>query len=273
MSRKSLRLAALFFILIPSVFIGDARGDDVKVLRVCADPNNLPFSNKQQEGFENRIAELTAKELGAKLSYYWWPHQRGLVRNTLRAGRCDVIIGVPKEYERVLATTPYYRTGYVLAYAKDRGLKISSLDDPVLKKLRIGVYRNTPPQQALAERGIFGDNLVQYSRNYDWEHPEDFLLIPVKDLIAGKIDVVMIWGPDVGYCVKKISGCNLQLVQIKEDNPHWPMSFEFSMGVKHGNKELRAQLNQVLEVRQAEIMQVLKEYGVPIFDRVAQKTN
>ena len=273
MSRKLLCLAALFFIMIPSVFIGDARGDDVKQLRVCADPNNLPFSNEQQEGFENRIAEFTAKELGAKLSYFWWPHQRGLVRNTLRAGRCDVIIGVPKEYERVLATKPYYRTGYVLAYAKDRGLKLSSLDDPILKKLRIGVYRNTPPQQALAERGIVGDNLVIYSLNYDWDHPVEFLSQPLRDLTAGKIDVAMVWGPVAGYCVKKHPDCRLRVLPIDEDNPHWPMSFEISMGVRHGNKELKAQLDQLLKRRQAEIRQILEEYGVPLFHREAQTTN
>lgn len=265
MNQRALRLSIVLLFLLPFVFIGGARGDEVKQLRVCADPNNLPFSNKRQEGFENKIAELTAKALGAKLSYYWWPHQRGLVRNTLGAGLCDVIIGVPKEYERVLATTPYYRTGYVIAYASGRDFEIASLDDPILRKLRIGVYSNTPPHMALSQRGIFGDHVVQYSRNYDWDHPEDFLQIPVKDLIAGKIDVVMIWGPDAGYCVKKMSGCPLQVVPIAEENPHWPMSFEISMGVSHGNKELKAELEHVLQQQQAEIKAILEEYGVPLF--------
>ncbi len=265
MSRKVLRLTAMLLLLLLSVFVGDAGAGEVKKLRVCADPNNLPFSNKRGEGFENKIAELVAKELGATLTYYWWPHQRGLVRNTLGAERCDVLIGVPTEYGRVLASTPYYRTGYVIAYVKDRDFQVTSLDDSILNKLRIGVYSNSPPHMALAQRGLIYDNLVQYSLFYDWEHSEEFLEEPVKDLIDGKIDVAMIWGPVVGYCVKKYSGCGLQLVPIKEENPHWPMSFAISMGVKRGNKELKAQLEQVLEGKQAEIRQILEEYGVPLF--------
>jgi mxaJ protein len=264
MSQAVLRLTAVLLVLLPSVFVGEAWGDEAKKLRVCADPNNLPFSNKRQEGFENRIAELTAKALGAQLSYYWWPHQRGLVRNTLGAGRCDVLIGVPTGYERVLATTPYYRTSYVIAYLKDRDFQVTSLDDPILQKLRVGVYSNSPPHMALAQRELVGDNLVQYSLFYDWEHPEGFIEQPIKALIAGEIDVAMVWGPVAGYCVKKHTGCGLQLVPIKEENPHWPMSFTISMGVKRGNKALKTQLEQMLEQRRAEIRQILEEYGVPL---------
>lgn len=265
MSRKVLPITLVLLLLLPSVFVGGVRGGEVKELRVCADPNNLPFSNEKQEGFENKIAELTAKALSADLSYYWWPHQRGLVRRTLNADLCDVLIGVPTGYERVLATKPYYRTGYVIASLKDRNFQIASLDDPILKKLRIGVHWNTPPLQALAERGIIGDNVVRYTLFYDWEHPEEFVEKPIKDLIAREIDVAMVWGPVAGYCVKKYAGCNLQLVPIKEDNPHWPMSFPISMGVKRGNKELKAQLEEVLQKQQAEIKHILEEYGIPVF--------
>ncbi|MGH7350971.1 MAG: quinoprotein dehydrogenase-associated putative ABC transporter substrate-binding protein, partial [Candidatus Methylomirabilales bacterium] len=152
MSRKVRHLAGALLLLIPSVLVGEAQGAEVKELRVCADPNNLPYSNERREGFENKIAELVAKELGATLTYYWWPHQRGLVRNTLRAEQCDVLIGIPKDYDPVLATKPYYRTGYVIAYRKDRGFQIGSLDDPILKKIKIGVHSDTPPHLALAER-------------------------------------------------------------------------------------------------------------------------
>ncbi len=264
MGRKFLCLAGLLLIVLSSAFVGDAGAGEVKKLRVCADPNNLPFSNKEQEGFENKIAELIAKELGATLTYYWWPHQRGMVRNTLGAGRCDVLIGIPTGYERVLATTPYYRTSYVIAYVNDRDFQVTSLDDPILQKLRIGVYSNTPPHMALAQRELVGDNLVQYSLFYDWEHPEEFIEQPIKALIAGEIDVAMVWGPVAGYCVKKYTGCGLQLVPIKEENPHWPMSFAISMGVKRGNKALKAQLEEVLSRKQAEIRQILEEYGVPL---------
>ena len=265
MSRKALRITLVLLLVVPSVFGGGVWGDEAKRLRVCADPNNLPFSNEKQEGFENRIAELTAKALGANLSYYWWPHERGLVRNTLGADRCDVIIGIPKEYERVLSTKPYYRTGYVIAYLKDRNFHITSLDDPILNKLRIGVLSNTPPHMALAERGILGDNLVQYSLyHYDWDQPEQ-LGKPVKDLLSGKSDIALLWGPIVGYYVKKHAVSSLVLVPLKGGDPRLPMSFDMAMGVKRGNKELKVQLDEVLTKKQAEITHILEEYGVPLF--------
>ena len=264
MSRKVRHLAGALLLLIPSVLFGGAEGAEVKELRVCADPNNLPYSNERWEGFENKIAELVAKELGATLTYYWWPHQRGLVRNTLRAEQCDVLIGIPKDYDPVLATKPYYRTGYVIAYRKDRGFQIRSLDDPILKKIKIGVHSDTPPHLALAQRDLIGDNLVRYSLFYGWAHSEEQLAKPVQDLIGGEIDVAMAWGPVVGYYVKKYSASFLEMVPLQDDGPHTPMSFEISMGVKKGNKELKAQLEEVLSTRQAEIRKILEEYGVPL---------
>jgi len=264
MSRKVRHLAGALLLLIPSVLVGEAQGAEVKELRVCADPNNLPYSNERREGFENKIAELVGKELGATLTYYWWPHQRGLVRNTLRAEQCDVLIGIPKDYDPVLATKPYYRTGYVIAYRKDRGFQIRSLDDPILKKIKIGVHSDTPPHLALAERDLIGDNLVQYSLFYGWAHPEEQLGKPIQDLIAGQIDVAMVWGPTVGYYVKKWSASFLEVVPLQDDGPHTPMSFEISMGVRKGDKELRARLDEVLSTRQAEIRKILEEYGVPL---------
>jgi len=264
MSRKVRHLAGALLLLIPSVLVGEAQGAEVKELRVCADPNNLPYSNERREGFENKIAELVAKELGATLSYYWWPHQRGLVRNTLGAEQCDVLIGIPKDYDPVLATKPYYRTGYVIAYRKDRGFQIRSLDDPILKKIKIGVHSDTPPHLALAERDIIGDNLVQYSLFYGWAHPEEQLGKPIQDLIAGQIDVAMVWGPTVGYYVKKWSASFLEVVPLQGDDPHIPLAFEISMGVRKADKDLRARLDEVLSTRQAEIRKILEEYGVPL---------
>ncbi len=264
MGRKFLCLAGLLLIVLSSAFVVGAGAGEVGKLRVCADPNNLPFSNKEQEGFENRIAEMTARELGAKLSYYWWPHQRGLVRRTLSAGLCDVLIGIPTGYERVLWTKPYYRTGYVIAYLNTRDFQIRSLDDPILRKVRIGVYTNSPPHHALAQRGIVGDNLVQYSLFYDWDHPEEQLGKPVRDLVSGEIDVALLWGPIVGYYVKKHGVSSLEVVPLKGGDPHLPMTFAISMGVKRGNNELKAQLEEVLSRKQAEIRQILEEYGVPL---------
>ena len=134
--------------------------DEPKVLRVCADPDNLPFSNKHSEGFENKIAVVVARDLGATLEYYWWPHQRGLARNTLGAGTCDVLISIPKGYDPVLWTKPYYRSAYVLAQRNGRAARITSLDDPVLKQLKIGTYAGSPPYDALAERGLSANMLT-----------------------------------------------------------------------------------------------------------------
>jgi len=145
MDRKRVSLSGLL-LLITSLLVGSAWGGELKELRVCADPNNLPFSNQKLEGFENRIAELVAKDLGARLTYTWWPHQRGLVRRTLDEERCDVLVGVPKGWDPVLWTKPYYRTAYVIVYLKDRGFKIHSLDDPILKQLRIGVHSFLEPR-------------------------------------------------------------------------------------------------------------------------------
>ena len=136
---------------------------DSPPLRVCGDPDNLPFSNEKLEGFENKIAALVATELGTTPSYFWWQHQRGLIRNTFDAEKCDLVIGIPKGYDPVLWTKPYYRTAYVMAYRKDKGLHLTSLDAPELKRLRIGLYSGTPPQEALARRDIIENVSTTYS--------------------------------------------------------------------------------------------------------------
>jgi mxaJ protein len=237
-------------------------GDDPKSFRVCADPDNLPYSNQQGQGFENKIAELVARELAMPLAYYWWPHQRGLVRNTLRADRCDVLIGIPKGYDPVLWTRAYYRSAYVIAYPKDRGLHIRSLDAPALRQVRIGVHRNTPPEEALAQRGIL-QNVVCYSLFYDprdssGDRPGKL----VMDLVAGDIDVGVAWGPLVGYFAKKLNA-PLEIIPVTGDS-RLPLAFEISMGVKKGNDALKSQLEQVLDRRQSEINRVLEDYGVPL---------
>ena len=138
-----------------------------RVLRVCSDPNNLPFSDRKGEGFENKIAELLATDLSARLEYTWWAQRRGFVRNTLRAGECDLLLGAPKGYELALTTLPYYRAGYVFVHRRADGLRLGSLDDPVLRKVRLGVqmigadFANTPPAHAISKRGIT-ENVIGY---------------------------------------------------------------------------------------------------------------
>ncbi len=261
-------MAALAGGLVLSLLMGFAastHGAEPKALRVCADPDNRPFSNLKQEGFENKIAELIARDLGAELTYTWWPHQRGLVRRVLNAGRCDLLIGVPAGYGAVLATKPYYRTSYVIVYARARGLPITSLDDPRLKLLKIGVHINTPPAEALAERGVIGENVIGYPLFYDSQyHPEDYPGKVIEDLIVGTIDVAIVWGPIAGYFAKKGSASILELVPLQGGSVGLPFSFQISMGVRKGDRELKKTLEDALDRKQAEIRRILEEYGVPL---------
>jgi mxaJ protein len=243
---------------------GRVGGAEPKELRVCADPDNLPFSNEKLEGFENKIAELIAHDLGARLSYTWWPHQRGLVRRTLNEDRCDVLIGIPKGYDLVLWTKPYYRSAYVIAYVKDRGPAITSLDDPILRQIKIGVHVNTPPHDALARRGIVGSNVVGYRLFHTPNGPaEDSPGKLLDDLLAEKIDVALVWGPFAGYYVKKRSA-PLQLLPLRGDDPTTPFSFDISMGVRKGDNALKAELEEVLDKDAAAIRTILEDYGVPL---------
>jgi quinoprotein dehydrogenase-associated probable ABC transporter substrate-binding protein len=244
-----------------------AAADKPKVLRVCADPDNLPFSNKQSEGFENKIAEVVARDLGATLEYYWWPHQRGLVRNTLGAGICDVLISIPKGYDPVLWTKPYYRSAYVLAQLNGRGAKIPSLDDPVLKQLKIGTHAGSPPYDALAERGLSA-NMVTYPLFFDSRaRVPDRSRRPTKlleDVLTGEVDIAAAWGPIAGYFVKAQSvGATLSLLPLADDRIG-SMTFEFSMGVRKRDQALKDQLEQAIDRRQAEITKILDDFGVPL---------
>ncbi|MCY4506853.1 MAG: quinoprotein dehydrogenase-associated putative ABC transporter substrate-binding protein [Acidobacteria bacterium] len=230
-------------------------------LRVCGDPDNLPFSNERLEGFENRIAAVVAAELGATPVYAWWPHHRGLVRNTIDAGTCDVIFGVPEGLDFVLWTKPYYRSSYVMAYRNDRGYDFRSLDAPALHELRIGVHINTPPEESLARRGLL-DNVSTYSLFFDPRGDRDRPRKLLDDLVAGAVDVAVAWGPLAGYAATT-SDAPIELVPL-EDEPGVPLSFAISMGVAKGNDELKGRLEAAIDRRQAEILAILGEYGVPL---------
>ena len=247
-----------------------AAAADAKQLRVCGDPNNLPFSNEKLEGVENKIATVIAKELGESVAYFWWPHQRGLVKRVLNARHCDVMLGIPKGYDLVLWTKPYYRTGYVMVYRKDRKLKPRSLDDPALKTLKIGVEFNTPPHEALARRGI-ADNVVGYQLMFDSNfHPEENPGKVVEDVLAGSVDVAMVWGPIAGYFVKK-KHAPLEVVPIDDpSDPGARFAFDISMGVRKGDKELKEQLEAALARRHDDIVHVLEDFGVPLLPAAAE---
>jgi len=258
---SSIGLASVIF---PRGETAAAGAADKHVLRVCGDPNNMPFSNQKLEGIENQIAAVVAKDLGWELQYVWWAHQRGLVKRVLNTGRCDVLVGIPKGYDLVRWTKPYYRTGYVIAYRKDRVSEIRSLDDPQLKTLKVGVQVNTPPHNALGQRGIVGDNVVAYQLLFDPnEHPEDYPGREIEDLLAGRIDVALVWGPIAGYFQKKKGASSLAIVPI--DEPGQQFAFDISMGVRKSDTELKSRLEQVLDSKQNEIRAILEDFGVPLF--------
>ena len=243
------------------------------VLRVCADPNNLPYSNERQEGFENRIAELVAREMKAELRYVWWAQRRGYIRNTLRAGLCDLFIGMPTGLDMVLVTRPYYRSTYAFVTKRD-GPRITSFDDPKLKRLRIGVqiigddFANAPPAEALAHRGIVR-NVRGYTVLGNYREPNPPSRI-VRAVANGEVDVAVVWGPVAGYFARR-SSVPLRVVPVSPevDVPYLPFVFDIAMGVRHGETALRDSLDAVIARRQRDIDRILADYGVPRADTPA----
>ncbi len=244
-------------------------GEPARELRVCADPNNLPFSNRRGEGFENRLATLIANELHASVRYTWWPQRRGFLRNTLHAGKCDLVMGIPPGSEGVLTTQPYYRSTYVFLSREDRGLKVRSLDDPDLRRHRIGVqlvgddYANTPPVHALSRRGIV-NNLVGFSvlGDYSRENPPARI---VDAVVNREVDLAIVWGPLAGYFARH-SGVPLALVPVSpaEDPPGLRFTFDISLAVRPDDRGLKRELDAILRKQGPEIHRLLVEYGVPL---------
>jgi len=238
-------------------------------LRVCADPNNLPFSNHREEGFENKLADLIARDLGRKVSYVWWPQRRGFIRNTLKAKRCDVVMGIPSSFEMAQPTKAYYRSSYVFVSRRDRHLDMRSFDDPALKKLRIGLhvigddYANTPPAQALARRGVT-QNITGYSiyGDYSKENPPAAL---IEAVARGDVDVAIAWGPLAGYFANRASApLKITPVSPEIDSPSLPFVFDICLGVRKEDAALRGELDKILARRKDEIDRLLRSYGLPL---------
>jgi mxaJ protein len=246
-------------------------------LRVCADPNNLPFSNQKGEGLENHLAQLIAGDLKATVRYTWWPQRRGFIRNTLAADSCDVIMGIPAHAERVLTTRPYYRSSYVFVSRKDRHLDIRSFDDPRLKHLKIGVqligddYNNTPPVHALSRRGIVG-NLEGYSVYGDYSQANPPARI-IDAVTSGAVDIAIAWGPLAGYFARR-SGTPLDLVPVSPafDPPGLQFAFDISLGVRPDDRALKERLEAVLDRRRADVDSLLSEFGVPVVPGAADSS-
>jgi len=260
-------LAALGW-LLPAAPARAADGAPVRELRVCADPNNLPFSNTREEGFENALAQLVARALDAKLTYTWLPQRRGFVRNTLTAGRCDLMIEAPVGYARASTTRAYFRSSYVFVYRKDRHLGLRSFDDAKLRGLKIGIqtigddYANAPPADALAARGLAA-NVVGFPVYGDYS--TDSPLSPIVAAVArGDIDVAAVWGPAAGWLASRQSAA-LTVVPIAPPpaGASYQLTFDIAMGVRKGDDDLRRELDAVLVSHSKEIQRILARYRVP----------
>lgn len=235
------------------------------VLRVCADPDNLPSSNRAGEGLENRLAELLAATWNSKLEYIWWAAPRGIMR-MLNGTYCDVMLQMPVLSDMAGVTRPYYRTGYVIVQKKSPD-PVTSLDDPRLKQMKIGVHlfqadgEHTPPEMALSAHGVVG-NLVGFNTSYSgvMNRPEDI----IKAVVNDSVDVALVWGPIAGYYTKQL-GADLLLAPLEDDSlTRYPMAFSMGMAVRRRDRELKDSLQAFLDTKRPEIQALLQQYGVPL---------
>jgi quinoprotein dehydrogenase-associated probable ABC transporter substrate-binding protein len=265
---KSRAAKTLFAILLCGA-IGSPLLGATSELRVCADPNNLPYSNQQQQGFENALATLVANDLGMNVSYFWYPQRHKFFHNTLQSGACDVVMEVPAGIDVVSTTVPYYRSTYV--FVSRQNLHIESFDDPRLRDLRIGVHltgdgdEQIPSTEALLKRGL-AQNIVGYSifGNLSEQNPSSDIVRAVAD---NNIDVAVVWGPLGGYFAEH-SSAQLEATPVcaAAADQHIPLAFDIAMGVRKGNEELRDKLNAVIVRRRADIRKLLESYAVPLVE-------
>jgi quinoprotein dehydrogenase-associated probable ABC transporter substrate-binding protein len=236
---------------------------DRGALKVCADPNNLPFSNERKQGFENRIAELIGSELDRNVDYTWFPQVIGFVRNTLRAHLCDLVMGTVASDEIMQTTNPYYFTTYVILHRSDKGLAFEDLDDPNLKTLRFGTVAGTPPADLLVRHDLMS-RTKPYALSVDtrFESPTHEM---VQDIVDGTIDVGFLWGPIAGF-YRKHDALPLTLVPLKSEPGAARMAYHIAMGVRANEPEWRRRVNAAILKRQAEITTILRDYGVPLLN-------
>jgi quinoprotein dehydrogenase-associated probable ABC transporter substrate-binding protein len=268
---RSIGLAATtlgFAALVMAIARAEDSQTSLNSFRVCADPNNLPFSDQAQEGFENKLADLIAADFGEKVTYTWHAQRRAFVHETLKAKKCDVIMGLPIQLDMVDVTQPYYRSAYVFVSRADRHIDIQSIKDSQLRTLKIGVQLigddgfNTPPSHALAAQGI-NRNLVGYPVYGDYGEPSPSARI-VTAVEHGDIDIAAVWGPLAGYFAKN-SAVPLAVVPITETASFAPLIFQYDigLGVRRGDRARRAKLDDFIVRKQPQIAALLADYGVP----------
>jgi quinoprotein dehydrogenase-associated probable ABC transporter substrate-binding protein len=237
---------------------------DPKVLRVCADPRNLPFSNEKGEGFENKLAELFADKLQKKLDYMYFPQATGFVRMTLGAHRCDVIMGFPQGDELVQGTNPYYRTAYALVVKPGSGLdEVTTLEDERLKSKHIGIVAGTPPATNMAVNGLMV-NAKPYPLMIDTRFDSSAEAM-IGDLMSGQIDAGILWGPMAGFYAKKASP-PLHVTPLVKETTGPRLTFRIGMGVRGADQNWKRLLNRLIQENQPAINKILLDYGVPLLD-------
>ena len=230
---------------------------------VCADPENLPFSNKAREGFENRIIDLVGEKLGLEVHYSWFPQSIGFVRNTLRLRECDLISGITTTSERVQNTNPYYHSVYTMVYRKDSGLEATTMSDPKLKDLKLGVVAGTPPATIIAQLGLLSNikpyQLVTDTRRYKPARQA------ILDVGSGETDVAFIWGPIAAFYAKEVAN-ELVLIPLINEDRKVRLSFRVSMAVRYNESEWKRTINSVLTELKPEINDILHEFDVPLLN-------
>ena len=266
MIRDLPRAAALFAALILSQQYALAQTTELvphTELRICADPGDLPFSSKNGEGFENKIAQLIGQDLGVPVNYVWFPQVVGFVRNTLRAHQCDLVMGTVSGDPIMDTTNPYYHSGYMIVTRNDGGITAHSLADPSLADKKIGIIAATPPTDLLLKHGLM-PHVTSYALAVDTRYasPPRALL---QDIVDRKIDVGLVWGPVAGYYIKHDKlPLTAAFLDSEEGSPR--LDFRISMGVRANEPEWRRRINQAIQHHQADISRILAEYGIPQLD-------
>jgi mxaJ protein len=263
-------------VIAAAVLVQPAAALERNAFRVCADPNNLPFSHKNLQGFENRLAELWAERLNLEIQYTWFPLRRGFVRNTLRAKnendqyKCDVVMGIADGYDQMLTTKPYYRSTYALVYVKGRGLDdvqsgedFLNLDDKRKTGLRIGAFDATPGPAWLSRHGLLRQMVGYPAMSGD---PEDYPGEVLEQARAeGKLDAALIWGPIAGYFARQAEQVEMVVIPLQSE-PGIHFDFAISAGVRHGEREAKEQLEQLMDETAGEIQGLLESYNVPLLE-------
>ena len=237
------------------------------LLRVCADPSNLPFSNKELQGLENRVIALVAEKLDLEVRYTWFPQTIGFVRNTLRMRECDLISGITTTSELVQNTNPYYHSAYTMVYRQDSGLTATTMSDDQLKDKKLGVVAGTPPANVIAQLGLLG-NIKPYHLVADTRRNKP-TRDAVFDVVNGDIDVAFIWGPLAAYHASE-TDAELKIVPLVNEDSSVRMNYRVSMAVRYNETDWKHTINDILAEIQPQVDEILREFGVPLLDDKGQ---